>query len=123
MGATSFENVGGTETLLLLEDEEGLQRLAREVLQDHGYKIIETSGWQSALELASQHPGPIDLVNVFRRPEFCADVARDAAAVGAKGLWLQSGIRNEEARRIAEEAKMDYVQDRCIMVEHMQRRR
>ena len=64
-------------------------------------------------------PGPIDVVNVFRRPEFCADVARDAAAVGAKGLWLQSGVRSEEAREIAREAGLDFVQDRCLKVEHM----
>src|SRR5688572_19774044 len=43
-------------------------------------------------------PGPIDLVDVFRRPEFCAEVARDAVEAGAKGIWLQSGIRSEEAR-------------------------
>lgn len=64
-------------------------------------------------------PGTIDLVNVFRRPEFCTDIARSAVAVRAKGLWLQSGITNEEARRIAIEARMDYVEDRCLMVEHM----
>jgi len=67
-------------------------------------------------------PGPIDLVNVFRRPQFCAQVVRDALAAGAKGVWLQSGIRNEQARQLAEKAKLDYVEDRCIMVEHMQRR-
>jgi PAS domain S-box-containing protein len=52
----------GTETILLLEEEEGLRRLARDVLENHGYMVIETPGWQSALELATQHPGPIDLV-------------------------------------------------------------
>jgi predicted CoA-binding protein len=67
-------------------------------------------------------PGAIDLVNVFRRPQFCADVTRDAIAKGAKGVWLQAGIRNEDARRMAEEAGVDFVQDRCIMVEHMARR-
>jgi uncharacterized protein len=68
-------------------------------------------------------PGGVDLVNVFRRPAACADVARDAIAIGAKGIWLQSGIRSEEAQRQAEEAGVDFVQDRCIMVEHMSRRR
>jgi len=63
-------------------------------------------------------PGKIDVVNVFRRSEFCEDVARQAAEAGAKGIWLQAGIRNPEARRIAREAGMDYVEDRCIMVEH-----
>jgi hypothetical protein len=67
-------------------------------------------------------PGTIDLVNVFRRPEFCADVARSAVAVGAKGLWLQSGIHSAEAKRIADEGGIDFVQDRCIMIEHMSRR-
>lgn len=64
-------------------------------------------------------PGKIDLVNVFRRPEYCADVVRSAVAIKAGGVWLQSGITNEEARQIAESAGIDFVQDRCIMVEHM----
>ena len=67
-------------------------------------------------------PGEIDLVNVFRRPQFCADVTREAIAKGAKGVWLQAGIRNEEARKLAADAGVDFVQDRCIMVEHMARR-
>ena len=68
-------------------------------------------------------PGKIDLVDVFRRPEYCADVAREAVAVGAKGIWLQSGIRNEEARQIAAQAGIDFVQDRCLKVELLNRGR
>jgi predicted CoA-binding protein len=64
-------------------------------------------------------PGPIDVVNVFRRPQFCPDVARSAVAVGAKGIWLQSGITSAEARAIAQQAGLDYVEDRCLKVEHM----
>jgi predicted CoA-binding protein len=64
-------------------------------------------------------PGPIDVVNVFRRPEFCADVARDAVEIGAKGIWLQSGIKSDEAREIARKAGVDFVQNRCLKVEHM----
>jgi hypothetical protein len=63
-------------------------------------------------------PGRIDLVNVFRRPEHCADVVRSAIAVGAKGVWLQSGIISREARELAIKARIDFVQNRCIMVEH-----
>lgn len=66
-------------------------------------------------------PGPIDMVLVFRRSELCADVAQQAVAVGAKGVWLQSGIRNEEARRISQAAGAAFVQDRCMMVEHARR--
>ncbi len=61
---------------------------------------------------------PIDLVDVFRRPEFCAGVAREAVAAGAKALWLQLGIVSAEARRIAAEAGLDYVEDACTAVVH-----
>ena len=64
-------------------------------------------------------PGPIDVVDVFRRPEHCADVVRSAVAVRAKGVWLQSGIVNDEARQIARRAGIDYVEDRCLKVDHM----
>jgi uncharacterized protein len=64
-------------------------------------------------------PGPIDVVDVFRRPEHCADVVRAAVAVGARGVWLQSGIVSAEAQRIAREAGIDFVQDRCMKVDHM----
>ena len=63
-------------------------------------------------------PGEIDLVDVFRRPEFCADVVRDAIAVGAKGVWLQSGIISDAAKKLAQEAGIWFVQTRCLMVEH-----
>jgi predicted CoA-binding protein len=68
-------------------------------------------------------PGQIDVVDVFRRPEHCADVVRSAVAVGAKGVWLQSGIVSPEAERIAREAGIDFVQDRCLKVDHMFARR
>jgi uncharacterized protein len=61
---------------------------------------------------------PVDLVDVFRRPEFCADVAREAAAIGAGALWLQLGVRSADARRIAEEARMDFVEDECTAIVH-----
>jgi uncharacterized protein len=62
--------------------------------------------------------GPIDLVDVFRRPEFTPEIAREAVAVGAGALWLQLGITSEESRRIAEEAGLDYVEDACTAVVH-----
>jgi predicted CoA-binding protein len=61
---------------------------------------------------------PIDLVDVFRRPEFCAAHAREAVAVGAKGLWLQLGIVSAEAREIAEAAGIGYVENACTAVVH-----
>jgi len=61
---------------------------------------------------------PIDLVDVFRRPEFCAAHAREAVAAGARALWLQLGIVSAEARAIAEAAGLDYVEDACTAVVH-----
>ena len=63
-------------------------------------------------------PEPIDIVDVFRRPEYTPDVARAAVAAGARTLWLQLGIRSDEARGIAEEAGLTYVEDRCLKVDH-----
>ena len=95
----------------------------------HGYDVVpvnpthaQVMGRKCYAKL-SDVPGEIDLVNVFRRPEFCGEVAREAIAIGVKGIWLQSGIRNDEARESAKQAHVDFVQDRCIMVEHMDRRR
>ena len=65
-----------------------------------------------------QVPEPIDIVDVFRRPEHTPQVARDAVAAGARALWLQLGIRSDEARAIATEAGLRYVEDRCLKVEH-----
>jgi uncharacterized protein len=61
---------------------------------------------------------PIDLVDVFRRPEFCAGHAREAVAAGAKALWLQLGIVSPEARVIAESAGIGYVENACTAVVH-----
>ncbi len=60
--------------------------------------------------------GPVDLVDVFRRAEYTAGVAREAVAIGAPALWLQTGIRSVEARAVAEEAGMLYVEDACLGV-------
>lgn len=59
-----------------------------------------------------------DLVDVFRRPELVPPIADDAIAVGAKALWLQLGIRNEEAVTAATKAGLAVVQNRCIKVEY-----
>ena len=62
--------------------------------------------------------GPIELVDVFRRPAACEEHARDAVAAGARCLWLQLGIASEPAGRIAHEAGLGVVMDRCTLIEH-----
>ena len=61
---------------------------------------------------------PVDLVDVFRRPEHTPEIARQAVAIRAGALWLQSGIVSREARAIAETAGIDYVEDACTKVVH-----
>jgi uncharacterized protein len=60
----------------------------------------------------------IDLVDVFRRVDAAPDVAREAVAVGAHAFWLQLGLRSPEARRIAVDAGLDYVEDECTAIVH-----
>lgn len=63
-------------------------------------------------------PAPPDLVDVFRREEELPGIAREAAASGAKALWLQEGLVSEEVRQIAQEAGLDLVMDRCLKVDY-----
>ena len=61
---------------------------------------------------------PIDIVDVFRRPEATPPHAREAVEAGAGALWLQLGIVSAESRRIAAEAGLDYVEDACTAIVH-----
>ncbi|MDX8401363.1 MAG: CoA-binding protein [Mariprofundaceae bacterium] len=63
-------------------------------------------------------PEPVDIVDVFRKPEAAPDIARQAVAIGARALWLQQGIVNEKAWKIATDAGLICVMDRCIAVMH-----
>ena len=93
-------------------------------LQHYGYRVIpvnpketEVLGEKAYAELG-EIPMKIDIVNVFRRAEQTPPIAAEAVAIGAKVLWLQSGIVNEEAAVIARAGGLAVVMDRCIMVEH-----
>jgi uncharacterized protein len=61
--------------------------------------------------------GPVDLVDVFRRAEHTPDIVRAAIGIGAGAVWLQTGVRSTEARELAREAGMPYVEDACLAVE------
>jgi predicted CoA-binding protein len=61
--------------------------------------------------------GPFDLVDVFRRSELCVPHAHEAVAAGARCFWLQQGVVNWEAARIAHEAGLEVVMDRCTLIE------
>ena len=68
-------------------------------------------------EAAAALGGRIDIVDVFRRPELTEEIAREAVAVGARALWLQLGVINWEAARIAAEGGLAVVMDRCTAIE------
>lgn len=95
--------------------------VARYLLQ-HGYRIVPVNPGET--EVLGQRAYPtlmdipedvqVDVVDVFRRTEETPEVARQAVAIGAKVLWLQEGIVNEEAHRIADEAGLDVIMGVCI---------
>lgn len=70
------------------------------------------------LETAVSATGPFDIVDVFRRPEFTPDIARSAVATGCGALWLQLGVVNTDAARIADVGGLAVVMDRCTAVVH-----
>jgi uncharacterized protein len=93
-------------------------------LQRHNYRIIpvnpretEILGEKSYATLRDV-PVPVDIVNVFRAPAALPAIAAEAVAIGAKCLWCQFGVINEEGARIAEKGGLTVVMDRCIKVEH-----
>jgi uncharacterized protein len=99
-----------------------------EYMQSKGYRIIpvnpnesEVLGEKAYARLADV-PEKIDLVNVFRRPEFVADVVRQAIELKLPAIWLQEGVIDERAAQSARDAGMIVVMDRCILKEHRRRR-
>jgi hypothetical protein len=93
-------------------------------LKRHGYRVIpvnpreaEILGERSFKSLADV-PMPVDVVNVFRAPQALPGIATEAVAIGAKNLWCQYTVINEEGGRIAEAGGLSVVMDRCIKVEY-----
>ncbi len=71
---------------------------------------------QKAYPTLADIPVPVDIVDVFRPSDEAAGVAEQAAAIGAKTLWLQLGITSDEARKVASDAGMNFVEDNCLGV-------
>jgi uncharacterized protein len=96
-----------------------------EALQSYGYKIFPVNPnlegpvlGQEPYERVADIPTPVDIVDVFRRSEKVVPVAKDAVVAGAKVLWMQSGVINEEAAAYATEHGLIVVMDRCIKVDY-----
>jgi predicted CoA-binding protein len=97
---------------------------AAKYMQEHGYRVIpvnptypEILGEKSYKRLADI-PEPVDVVDCFRKSSEISALADEAIAIGAKVLWMQLGVENAEARRKAEAAGLEVVENRCVKIEH-----
>jgi len=97
---------------------------AAKYMQEHGYRVIpvnpqykEVLGEKCYASL-KDIPHKVDLVDVFRKTSDVMPVAEDAVAIGARVLWQQLGVKNEQAAARARAASMDAVMDRCVKIEH-----
>ncbi len=97
---------------------------AAKYMLEHGYRVIpvnpqypEVLGQKCYASLLDI-PEKVDLVDVFRKTADVLPVAKDAIAIGAKVLWQQLGVKNEEAAALAREAGLESVMDRCVKIEH-----
>jgi hypothetical protein len=93
-----------------------------EGLQRRGFRIIPINPFADELfgervyRTLADVPEKVDIVDVFRPAADAPEIARQAVAMGARALWLQQDIRSDEARRIAEQAGLDYIEDECTAV-------
>ena len=112
------------------EDPKNLKRKPANVvmkyMQDFGYKVIPVNpfaegeiinGEKVVLSLEKIFE-PIDIVDVFRPSKETPNFAKEAIKIGSKVLWLQYGIQNEDAKKIAEDAKVQYIENKCIKQEY-----
>jgi predicted CoA-binding protein len=93
-------------------------------LQNAGYRIIPVNPLEQeilgekAYSTLEEIPEAVDIVDVFRRPEFVPEIVESAIRMGAKAIWLQEGVIHEAAGKRAREAGLTVVMDRCILKEH-----
>ena len=97
---------------------------AAKYMQEHGFRIIpvnpkytEILGEKCYPDLKSI-PEKVDMVDVFRKSADCAPIAKEAVSIGAKVVWLQIGVENDEAKAIAESGGVEFVQNRCVKIEY-----
>ena len=97
---------------------------AAKYMQEHGFRIIpvnpkytEILGEKCYPDLKSI-PEKVDMVDVFRKSADCAPIAKEAVSIGAKVVWLQLGVENDEAKAITESGGLEFVQNRCVKIEY-----
>ena len=97
---------------------------AAKYMMEHGYRIFPVNPaydsvlGQKCYSSVRDIPERVDMVDCFRRSEEIPAIAEDAAAIGAKFLWMQLGVENPQARARAEAAGLEVVDNRCVKIEH-----
>jgi uncharacterized protein len=97
---------------------------AAKYMQEHGYRVIPVNpGYPEILgekcyKSLRDIPEKVDIVDCFRRSAEIPAIADDAIAIGAQVLWMQLGVENGDARRKAEAAGLEVVENRCVKIEH-----
>ena len=95
-------------------------------MQKYGYKVIPVNPKAKGEKILGEEvfakiteiKKPVDIVDVFRPSIEALDIAKDTVSIGAKVLWLQLGIKNEEAKKIVEKDNIEYIEDRCTKMEY-----
>ncbi|GKS12618.1 CoA-binding protein [Paenibacillus chitinolyticus] len=120
---TLLASAGPIAVVGLSDNPERVSHMVSAAMKSRGYEIIPVNpnadvilGGKSYASL-SDIPGNVDIVNVFRRSDQVVPIAEEAVRKGAKVLWLQQGVYNEEAAEIAQRGGLTVVMDRCIKVE------
>jgi predicted CoA-binding protein len=125
LGRSSKEVLEGATTIAVVGASRNPDKAGGSVpegLQRRGFRIIPINPFADTLfgervyRSLAEVPEKVDIVDVFRPAADAPEIARQAVAIGAKALWLQLDIRSEEARRIAEGAGLDYVEDECTAI-------
>jgi predicted CoA-binding protein len=95
-------------------------------MQKYGFKVYPVNPkakgqkilGEEVFEKITDIKDPVDIVDVFRPSKEALDIAKDTINIGAKVLWLQLGIKSEEAKKIVENNKIEYVEDKCTKMEY-----
>ena len=108
------------------KDQTKASTIVMKYMQKYGFKVYPVNPrakgqkilGEEVFEKITDIKNPVDIVDVFRPSKEVLDIAKDTIQIGAKVLWLQLGIKNEEAKKIIEKNKIEYVEDKCTKMEY-----
>ncbi len=107
-------------------DQTKASTIVMKYMQKYGFKVYPVNPrakgqkilGEEVFEKITDIKDPVDIVDVFRPSKEALDIAKDTINIGAKVLWLQLGIKSEEAKKIVEKNKIEYIEDKCTKMEY-----